>query len=112
MSADAQKKLGERIRARRLALGLTQDALAERAGIVSVHLSRIEHGEHDVGVTTIQKIAAALETTPADLLGGTIELSPKARDFAKLFDEAPPEVSAALLVLLHDINQRRSRGQS
>jgi transcriptional regulator with XRE-family HTH domain len=112
MSADAQKKLGERIRARRLALGLTQEDVAKRAGITAVHVSRIEHGEPDVSLDTMKRLAAALETTPADLLGGTIELSPKARDFAKLFDEAPPEVSAALLVLLNDINQRRSRGQS
>lgn len=110
MSTDAQKKLGERIRDRRLALGLTQEQLAARAGLTAVHVGRVEHGEPDVSVSTIEKIAAALNTTPGDLLGGVIELSPKAIAFGKAFDDASPELQAAILSFLSTLH--RVRGQA
>jgi len=62
--------LGEHIRARRRERGLTAATLAELAQISRAHLSEIERG-HVVNpsAAVLQRLADALGTTTADLLG-------------------------------------------
>ena len=59
---DAQllTEVGQRIRAWRLAEGLTLDQLARLSGISGPALSLIETGKRDVRLTTLARIAAAL----------------------------------------------------
>jgi transcriptional regulator with XRE-family HTH domain len=59
---------GERLRDLREAAGLTQEALAEAAGVHWVTISRIETGVREVGVTTVVDLAAALGLDPSELL--------------------------------------------
>lgn len=58
---------GLSIRQARTAAGLTQQTLAERAGIALRTLARIEQGE-DARLGTLEAIAAALDTSLATLL--------------------------------------------
>ncbi len=54
---------GERsIRALRLQKGLSQEDLALRIGSKQSYVSRIENGEVDLQLSTVRKLAAALET--------------------------------------------------
>jgi ribosome-binding protein aMBF1 (putative translation factor) len=46
---------------RRAELGLTQQQLAERMGTSHSAISRIESGKHPTSVTTLQRLAEALE---------------------------------------------------
>lgn len=46
---------------RRAELGLTQQELAERMGTSHSAISRIESGQHQASVTTLQRLAEALE---------------------------------------------------
>jgi ribosome-binding protein aMBF1 (putative translation factor) len=46
---------------RRAELGLTQEQLAERMGTSHSAISRIESGQHPTSVTTLQRLAEALE---------------------------------------------------
>jgi ribosome-binding protein aMBF1 (putative translation factor) len=48
--------------ARRQALGLTQQQLADRVGTSHSVISRIESGQHPTSVTTLRRLAAAFET--------------------------------------------------
>lgn len=48
--------------ARRQALGLTQQQLAERVGTSHSVISRIESGQHPTSVTTLRRLAEAFET--------------------------------------------------
>jgi HTH-type transcriptional regulator, competence development regulator len=59
---DAQllTEVGQRIRARRVAEGLTLDQLARLCGISGPALSLIETGKRDTRLTTLARIAAAL----------------------------------------------------
>ena len=57
------KKLGERIKERRQELGLTQDKLAERVGIVPSHVSSIECALRTLSLGTLQSFVNALDTT-------------------------------------------------
>lgn len=59
--------LGAVIRARRKALELSQEALADYAGIDRSHMGKIERGERNVTLLNIAKLAEALSCKPSDL---------------------------------------------
>jgi predicted transcriptional regulator/transcriptional regulator with XRE-family HTH domain len=61
---------GNRIRERRLAVGLKQADLAERAGISASYLNLIEHNRRRIGGKLLLAIARALEVEPATLSEG------------------------------------------
>ena len=56
-------RIGQRIAALRKLAGLSQEQLAERAGLQRTHVSRIEAGKYAVTLETIQAIAQALGMT-------------------------------------------------
>lgn len=62
------KKLGAAIRARRLALDLSQEALADAAGVDRSHMGKIERGERNVTFLNILRIATAVQCKPSELL--------------------------------------------
>ncbi len=61
--------LGERIRSRRIKLCLSQEALAEKAGISANTVSRIEGGQMCMGISTFLKLVRAMGADANDLLG-------------------------------------------
>lgn len=61
-------KLGASIRARRKAMQLSQEELADNAGIDRSHMGKIERGERNVTVLNIARIAAAINCKPSDVL--------------------------------------------
>lgn len=59
------------IRRIRVDRGLTQDEVADRAGLQPASYSRVERGESpDVKLSTLAKIAAGLDVGVLDLLAG------------------------------------------
>lgn len=52
--------LGERIKARRIELGWTQDVLAQKAGISKGFLSDVENAKRSIGAETLLDIARVL----------------------------------------------------
>ena len=63
-------RLGERIRAQRARLQVTQEALAERCGLHVTYVASVERGERNVSLINILKLAQALESDPGILLRG------------------------------------------
>ena len=61
-------RLGAAIRARRMALPLSQEALADLAEIDRSHMGKIERGERNVTFLNILRIAKAMQCRPSDLL--------------------------------------------
>ena len=60
----------DRIRQRRLELGLSQDELAKRVGYSERSaIAKIETGVNDITVTKFVEIAHALSISPIELLG-------------------------------------------
>ncbi len=55
--------------ARRRRRALTQAELAERAGVTTATVARIERAEIEPRMTTLRKLAQGLEVDPADLVG-------------------------------------------
>jgi transcriptional regulator with XRE-family HTH domain len=60
-------QLGENLRARRKRLGLTQEEVAERSGVHSTEVSRIEAGLRDSRVSTVERLADAVGVRPGEL---------------------------------------------
>lgn len=60
--------LGKAIRGLRLEVGLSQEALADEAGVDRSYIGGIERGEHNVALVNLVKIAQALKITTSDLL--------------------------------------------
>lgn len=56
------------IRARRRATGLTQEALAERAGLSQKHVARMERAERVPTVHAVLLVARALGVSASDLV--------------------------------------------
>ena len=66
---DVQKVVGRNIKAIRGKRGVTQDQLAELAGLNRVHLYRIETGRQSMTLRTLKIIADALDVKMRDLIG-------------------------------------------
>ena len=64
--ADTKKLIGARIKGLRKQAGLTQEQLAERVGLDSRHLSRLEVGRHFPSLDTLERIAKELNAPLAD----------------------------------------------
>lgn len=56
------------VRRQRLALGLSQEELAERAGVHRTYVGMLERSEKNVTIYNIERIAMALNVEPASLL--------------------------------------------
>jgi transcriptional regulator with XRE-family HTH domain len=65
---DTTRVFGERVRERRLELGLSQEAAAVRCGIHWTQLGKVERGQRSLRLETIVKIASGLDTDPAALV--------------------------------------------
>ena len=63
-------ELSTRLHLRRKELGLSQEELAQRMGYRSKSsITKLEKGINDLPQSKVEELAAALETTPAYLLG-------------------------------------------
>lgn len=56
-----------RLKAARLRLSLSREALGESSGVNRKTIERLELGRHPARVGTIQKLAAALGVKPTDI---------------------------------------------
>lgn len=68
-SADIRASFGGAVRQRRRQMRLSQEELAQRAGLHRTYVSDIERGRRNVSLDNIHKLAQALETS----VGGLFE---------------------------------------
>ena len=65
---DPRKPLGQTIRNRRETLGLTQEQLAERAGLHWTFISGVERGIRNISIMKLHRIAISLGVRLRDLV--------------------------------------------
>ena len=58
----------ENLRAKRLALQLSQEELAALCGLHRTYISDIERGTRNLSIDNVERIAEALKVEPADLM--------------------------------------------
>ena len=66
--------LGKRVRSQRKLLGMTQEELAEHAGISSSFMGHIERGTRKMSIDTLVRIADALELSCDTLLQDSLDM--------------------------------------
>ena len=67
MNTKVLEKLGLNIKRYRLAKGLTQEALAEKVGIHSTYVGKLESGKNNPSTKLLFKITRALEIKLPDI---------------------------------------------
>jgi transcriptional regulator with XRE-family HTH domain len=67
---DTKTHFGNNVRKLRLALGLSQEELAEKANLHRNYIGGIERGERNLGLLNLIELARALSVKPAKLLDG------------------------------------------
>lgn len=65
---DIRRILGRNVQRLRLARGLSQEDLADEAGVHRTYVSGVERGVRNPTVTIIAKLAKALGVAPGELL--------------------------------------------
>lgn len=66
----ADMNIGNRIKNRRIELGMTQQELAVKMGFKTrSHISLLEQGDRNIPISKIEKLANALEVSPEYLMG-------------------------------------------
>lgn len=63
-----KRRFGEQVQELRLDSGLSQEALADAAGLHRTHISLIERGKRSVRLETIEQLARALNVQPSTLM--------------------------------------------
>lgn len=61
------KLVGERIRFMRKAQGLTQESLAEKAGLHYSYIGGVERGDRNISLETLEKIIETLGIVPLEI---------------------------------------------
>ena len=69
------KEIGERIKNRRIELGLTQTEIKNTTGISSGNMSDIEHGNRFPSIPTLIQLCSVLDCTSDYILTGTSPFS-------------------------------------
>ncbi|MBI5374649.1 MAG: helix-turn-helix transcriptional regulator [Candidatus Schekmanbacteria bacterium] len=68
------KRFGNRIRIIRQKKNLSQEELAQIAGLDRTYMGGIERGERNIGLLNVKKLADALKITPKDLFDDDFQL--------------------------------------
>ncbi len=68
--AEIRRRLGTNVRRLRRARGLTQEELAEQAGLPTTTVAKVEREELNATLWVLVALAVALDVTPGDLVAG------------------------------------------
>jgi DNA-binding XRE family transcriptional regulator len=85
---EATERFGENLLRIRQARKLSQECLAQRAGLHRTKISILENGRRQAGLETVVRLAGALEVSTESLFEG-IRWDPRAGEFVV---EDPPEL--------------------
>lgn len=66
--ADVRIRFGNMLRETRLKVGVSQEKLAALAGLHRTYISSVELGKRNVSLVNIEKLAAALGVSMAELM--------------------------------------------
>lgn len=68
VSSDARRLFAKRLRQIRQVKGLSQEALADLAGLHRTYVGSVERSERNVSIDNMERLAKALEVDIAELL--------------------------------------------
>jgi len=66
--SDVRIRFGEKLRKVRQRVGLSQERLAELAGLHRTYVSSVERGQRNISLENVERLADALGITMAELM--------------------------------------------
>ena len=90
----------ENLRTLRLARGLTQPVLADKAGIEQSYLSKLENGRSKPSEEVLERLAEALEVTPEALQQNGDETEERRRRWTRVGFSAAAAMALVTMFLL------------
>ena len=94
------KLMGARIKLLRREKSITQEQLAEKTGVSTEHISRIETGSFRPSIALIEKLGDALCVSEKELLFGNSENSISENPLVEKIALLPPEKRKALELII------------
>src|SRR5262245_7243996 len=91
-SPDVRREFGAAVRAHRLRLGISQEALAERAELHRTYVTDVERGARNLSLESISRLARALDVSIESLFSPGTNLGRSAAN------DAEPQAIDILLV--------------
>jgi transcriptional regulator with XRE-family HTH domain len=82
-ASDADVAIGERIRARRNQIQMSQDELGQALGVSFQQIQKYEKGVNRLSSGRLVELAATLQCSAADLIGGVEKASAKSTPFSR-----------------------------
>lgn len=104
-------RMGRSVKARRQALGWTQEELGEAAALHASYVGQIERGQKKVSLATLMRLSSALRCTAAALLDESPPAGPgwSAKIDALLRDKPEREKALLYSTLKHMARQLKER---
>lgn len=108
-AGEVDRRLGERVRARRHAIGMSQEQLADLVGITFQQVQKYEMGFNRIAASRLLDIAAALETPVTYFYEGLTKSRRKAKARAEdlLAQHGAAELVRLYASIEHDHIRRR-----
>jgi transcriptional regulator with XRE-family HTH domain len=82
-ASDADVAIGERIRSRRNQIQMSQDELGQALGVSFQQIQKYEKGVNRLSSGRLVELAATLQCSAADLIGGVEKASAKSTPFSR-----------------------------
>lgn len=98
--------IGQRLRARRLELGYSQDLTSEKANLHPTYIGQVERGEKNATIVSIEKLCNALDLPMEELFANINETSSSYRPAQQCYDlviEQPVKDQEMILCLIKDV---------
>lgn len=102
--------LGERVKAHRNALGISQETLADRSSVHWTFVGQVERGQRNLNLHNLLKIAHGLQVDPSELIHGltpTSGLEPRARHRVSM--SGPAEHAEGVRAFARNVRTYRAR---
>lgn len=99
MKADILKVIGENTRKYRNRAGLTQADLAEKVGVGTAFISRVERGQKRMRIETMLLVASALDVS-VDLLLYRENKDAQLQTLVRMLEGQPPEFVDGIIMLV------------
>lgn len=103
--SDVVKRVGDRIRHIRKEKGLSQEQLAERAGLHNNYVGQVERGEKNLTIETLEKIVSGLDISLEELFRflDPMEQQDALGEIVRLLTERPVQDQEMALQLLKSV---------
>lgn len=103
------RRLGQRVRTRRLEIGMSQEQLAEKLGVTFQQVQKYEKGVNRIAASRLHDIGVALDMSVAQIFDGIAPVRQSGRADNGLYKALATPEGAEMMTLFASIRSARMR---